>query len=205
MDRISYQSVKVVGYLLFKVVEKFEIDEQSVFSFALKTSNEFENMVVEEVQSLLEQIRYMCIELEESEPLQETGELLENIKGILVEELSTIGSIEKEEYIERLIRIVDVKTMGDAVPLFRQIIENARERKKYGDKLLENPSKYFSELGNVFKEVIDIYEQANGEPEIKSLITCPLCEKQTNSYACAWGINKHVQFYCEHCGMNGRQ
>lgn len=57
----------------------------------------------------------------------------------------------------------------------------------------------------MFSKVVAIYEEAGGEPEVKPPIECPVCLKETTGYACAWEVNKHVHFCCEHCESYIRQ
>lgn len=68
--------------------------------------------------------------------------------------------------------------------------------KKYNRELLDG-------ISRMFDIVLEIYEEVDGvfggdKPEI----TCPQCKGQTNDYYCAWDINKHIHFYCEHCKLS---
>lgn len=56
---------------------------------------------------------------------------------------------------------------------------------------------------NMFNIVLEIYEEVDGVlGEDRPDISCPECKKQTKNYYCAWDINKHVHFYCEHCKLS---
>ncbi|WP_445487302.1 hypothetical protein [Niallia sp. 03133] len=53
--------------------------------------------------------------------------------------------------------------------------------------------------------VVEIYEEANGYPDDSKEVECPGCGKMTTNYSCAWGINKHVHFYCPQCNFSMMQ
>ncbi|AYK65015.1 hypothetical protein NSA31_06265 [Bacillus subtilis] len=56
----------------------------------------------------------------------------------------------------------------------------------------------------MFDDVLEIYEQYEGEPNIKPGVTCPSCLKKSTNYVCNWHGNKHVHFICE-CGCRVHQ
>ncbi|TDY57406.1 hypothetical protein [Bacillus subtilis] len=56
----------------------------------------------------------------------------------------------------------------------------------------------------MFDDVLEIYEQHDGEPDIKPGVTCPSCLKISTNYVCNWNGNKHVHFICE-CGCRVHQ
>lgn len=53
-------------------------------------------------------------------------------------------------------------------------------------------------------DVLEVYEQHDGEPNIKPGVTCPSCLKKSTNYVCSWHGNKHVHFSCE-CGCRVHQ
>nr|WP_284929224.1 hypothetical protein [Bacillus subtilis] len=71
----------------------------------------------------------------------------------------------------------------------------------------ELPKELLEELERttfLLNEVIEIYEQHEGEPEEKPAITCPSCHKESTNYVCDWYGNRHVHFHCE-CGCRVHQ
>ncbi|RST60222.1 hypothetical protein D5F11_007120 [Siminovitchia terrae] len=68
-----------------------------------------------------------------------------------------------------------------------------------------NPTQYAQLISKFISEVRNIYERENGEPEVKPLINCPVCQAETDNYGCVWQYNKHVQFYCENCDFGFMQ
>ncbi|WP_411685364.1 hypothetical protein ACLQ7P_09495 [Bacillus subtilis subsp. subtilis] len=56
----------------------------------------------------------------------------------------------------------------------------------------------------MFDDVLEVYEQHDGEPDIKPGITCPSCLKKSTNYVCNWNGNKHVHFICK-CGCRVHQ
>ncbi|AMK71815.1 hypothetical protein ACIGLI_07355 [Bacillus subtilis] len=56
----------------------------------------------------------------------------------------------------------------------------------------------------MFDDVLEIYEQYEGEPNIKPGVPCPSCQRKSTNYVCNWLGNKHVHFICE-CGYRIHQ
>ncbi|XOT26483.1 hypothetical protein ACLQ7P_17145 [Bacillus subtilis subsp. subtilis] len=56
----------------------------------------------------------------------------------------------------------------------------------------------------MFDDVLEVYEQHDGEPDIKPGVTCPSCQRESTNYVCNWHGNKHVHFICE-CGCRIHQ
>lgn len=57
---------------------------------------------------------------------------------------------------------------------------------------------------NLINEVVEIYEQHQGETKKKPAIPCPECQNKSTNYVCDWKGEKHVHFICE-CGCRIHQ
>ncbi|AJO16843.1 hypothetical protein OIO07_22000 [Bacillus paralicheniformis] len=72
------------------------------------------------------------------------------------------------------------------------------------NKLSKERNEELERMINLINEVVEIYEQHQGEPQEKPEITCPQCQKKSTNYICDWEGEKHVHFSCE-CGCWVRQ
>lgn len=70
---------------------------------------------------------------------------------------------------------------------------------RYMKKLSKELEEGLERVPNLIEEVLQIYEQHQGEPENKPGVSCPSCLNKSSDYVCNWYENKHVHFICK-CG-----
>lgn len=202
MNRVTTQAMSSMSRLMFQLVEHNNIYDENyeLQIHPLNNRQMPDEFLVTEVQEFLEQIFMLFIDIEEnfSGALNE----LETTKKILTRELVSIDSFPEPQYIERLSKFVNTCQPYDLIKeLFQGIIQRAKEQRMIRDKFLENPKEHLGNLTTFIEDVVQIYKEANGEPNPKPSLFCPICNKQTINYGCAWGYNNHVHFHCEHCEM----
>lgn len=70
---------------------------------------------------------------------------------------------------------------------------------RYMKKLSKELEEGLERVPKLIEEVLQIYEQHQGEPENKPGVSCPSCLNKSSDYVCNWYGNKHVHFICK-CG-----
>lgn len=203
LDRVSNQAIRSMSYIFFKTIEVFNIDEEASFNSPFEVKSDYDKLLVQEFKEFLNQISMLFLDIESGFP--DADKSLSQVEKILVSELSKIDAIDDSSYIEKVkayIRVTNPKYMQT---MFDNIIVKAKERKELYSKLDKDPSKYAQLFSKIINEVMNIYEKSNGEPKVKPFINCPVCEVETDKYACAWEYNKHVHFFCENCEFSFMQ
>jgi hypothetical protein len=202
MDRVSSQAIRSMCFIFYHGIKHFEIDKNRVFQDpTLLVHRVFEEIVAKEIDSFLNQISLVFIDIESGFP--ESKELLEEIRKIMSQELASSELLDKEGYVEKLVLFVNETLPKYMSSFFKEVIDE-------GKKLNEKKRKYLDPLfGEKVSEMInsisELYEKAEGEPDTLPGMECPLCEKESTNYGCLWYGNKHIHFYCSECGLNMMQ
>lgn len=187
-DRVSNQAIRSMAFLFFKEIEKNGLDDDSL---------------VKEINDFLKQISLVYRDIEDELPI--AGNTLDNVRKLLISELSTFDSINDKAYQDKIRKYISSNYPYYMLVLFDEIIEDAKERNEMYDEYKKDPSKYAGVISKLIKEIQEIYDRENGNPKVRCSVTCPICSNGTDNYICVWDINKQVHFYCEHCEFNFNQ
>ncbi|GLY09614.1 hypothetical protein [Pseudobacillus badius] len=195
MNRITSQSITSMCYIFFNCISQFEIDKDSFpCDPSLKVERPFDEIIVREVDAFLHHLSYIPVDIESGYPGAQ--ESLKHVKKTMFQTLASMEVLGTPDFVKKLFEFIKEKH-PDMEHFFEDIVHEARILR---EKMLKNDDP--GRLVKLIKDVLAIYEEADGNPDHSKKVECPICEMETANYACAWEINKHVHFSCEHCGMS---
>lgn len=179
MERISYEAIRCVFYIMFKAIEKKDVNE-----YHLQAFTDFLNV-------LRSQVDYHDYDINQ-------------LKDVCVNELICIDSLRDQEYKNELINFLEKNLLfaTDLKNFFADAIDHAKWVQEIIDPLIKEPKLYTEKVLGIIDEVHAVYKEYNGSLPDGLAVICPVCEKETTNFSCDWSESKHVYYRCEHCYFN---
>lgn len=202
MNGIASNAVSSINYILFRLLENNEVcnDVMELEVRPIGEGNVPDKFILDAIHDHFHSIIRLIEYAEDGIP--ELEDEVKKIRKTLISSLAEIDSLNDKHYLNRLNKFINSYYPDPCTKaFFEEVIQKAKERKAYHDKFLEDPGAFPGRFTKFIEQVENIYQEANGEPENKPELPCPLCNNLVNTYGCAWGYNNHVHFYCDHCGM----
>lgn len=202
MDRVSDRAIKSMCEIFFNCISRFEVDKNRRLNDpTLLVQRVFEEIVAREVDDFLNEISQLYLDAYEGFPGSKDSLL--NIKRAFFQVLSSMKFLDQEDYPNKILHFIRETQPEFMIQFFEEIIHEAKILREKDQYIF---TKEFSEkMRKIDEEILNLYEDSYGSPSHHPALECPLCENETTSYGCAWNVNKHIHFYCGHCGLNMMQ